>query len=60
MTLLQRRLERPWSFSGLATMVRIMPMYYINLDTFFEKPDADLKSMLREAAEPPPNEAVEE
>jgi hypothetical protein len=60
MTLLQRRLERPWSFSGLATMVRIVLMYYINLDTFFEKPDEDLKRMLQEASEPPPNEAVEE
>jgi hypothetical protein len=35
MTMLQRRLERPWSFSGLATIVRIVLMYYINLDTFF-------------------------
>jgi hypothetical protein len=59
-TMLQRRLERPWSFSGLATMVRIVLMYYINLETFFEKPDEDLKRMLLEAAEPPPNEAVEE
>ena len=42
-TMLQRRLERQWSFSGLATMVRIVLMYYINLNTFFEKPDEDLK-----------------
>ncbi len=60
MTLLQRRLERPWSFSGLATMVRIVLMYYINMDTFFEKPDEDLKKMLKEAAEQPPKEAVGE
>jgi hypothetical protein len=59
-TMLQRRLERPWSFSGLATMVRIVLMYYINLETFFEKPDEDLKRMLRDASEPPPNEAAEE
>lgn len=56
MSLLQRRLERPWSFSGLATMVRIVLMYYINLDKFFEKPDEDLKKLLIEAAESPPNE----
>ncbi len=56
MTMLQRRLERPWSFSGLATMVRIVLMYYINLNSFFEKPDDDLKRMLKEAAEPPPDE----
>ena len=54
MTLLQKRLTRPWSFSGLATMVRIVLMYYINLNTFFEKPDEDLKQILQEAAEAPP------
>ena len=56
MTLLQKRLTRPWSFSGLATMVRIVLMYYINMDTFFEKPDEDLKMMLVRMAETPPNE----
>lgn len=54
MTLLQKRLTRPWSFSGLATMVRIVLMYYINLNSFFEKPDEDLKLMLQELAEEPP------
>ncbi len=54
MTLLQRRLDRPWSFSGLATMIRIVLMYYINLNAFFEKPDEDLKKLLLEAAESPP------
>ena len=54
MTLLQKRLTRHWSFSGLATMVRIVLMYYINLNTFFEKPDEDLKIMLQELAEAPP------
>ena len=53
-TLLQKRLTRPWSFSGLATMVRIVLMYYINLNTFFEKPDEDFKRILLETAEPPP------
>ena len=56
MTLLQNRLERHWSFSGLVTMMRIVLMYYINLNTFFEKPDEDMKKMLLEAAEPPPEE----
>ena len=56
MTLLQRRLKRPWSFSGLATMVRIVLMYYINLNTFFESPDEDLKKILQETAESPPLE----
>ena len=56
-TLLQQRLERRWSFSGLATMVRIVLMYYINLDTFFESPDEDLKKLLKMSAESPPTDA---
>lgn len=54
LSLLQSSLQRHWSFSGLATMVRIILMYYINLESFFNRPDADLKIMLAEAAEPPP------
>ena len=56
MTLLQKRLTRPWSFSGLATMVRIVLMYYINMDTFFERPDEDLKLLLKQTAEEPREE----
>jgi len=56
LSLLQSSLSRPWSFSGLATMVRIVMMYYLNLETFFNQPDADLKIMLSEAAESPPEE----
>lgn len=59
LTLLQRRFSRSWSFSGLATMVRIVFMYYINLDTFLECPDKELKLMLQEASEPPPNDCGE-
>ena len=55
MTLLQNSLNRRWSFSGLATMVRIVLMYYINLNTFFESPEEDLKRMLEECAESPPD-----
>mgnify|MGYP004449115025 FL=1 len=54
LTLLQKQLTRPWSFSGLATMVRVVLMDYINLDTFLEAPDADLIRMLEAAAESPP------
>ena len=32
LSLLQSSLERRWSFSGLATMVRIVLMYYLNLE----------------------------
>jgi len=53
LTLLQRSLKRSWSFSGLATMVRIVMMYYINLNTFFEQPEEDLKQLLMQASEAP-------
>ncbi len=29
-------------------------MYYINLETFFNQPDADLKIMFAQASESPP------
>ena len=55
LSLLQSSLERRWSFSGLATMVRIVLMEYLNMDTFFNMPDADMKLMLEEVAEAPPD-----
>ena len=62
LSLLQSSLERNWSFSGLATMVRIVLMYYLNLQTFFNQPDADLKIMLAEASEeaPPGDASIEQ
>ena len=56
LSLLQSSLQRSWSFSGLATMVRISLMYYLNIYTFFNKPEEDLRQMLIEAAESPPKE----
>ena len=55
LSVLQSSLTRRWSFSGLATMVRIVMMYYLNLEKFFNQPDADLKMMLAEASEAPPD-----
>ena len=54
LSVLQSKLERRWSFSGLATIVRIVLMYYLNLEKFLNQPDADLKIMLAEASESPP------
>ena len=54
LSVLQSTLTRRWSFSGLATMVRIVLMYYLNLENFFNNPEADLKRMLVEATYPPP------
>ena len=53
-SVLQSILNRRWSFSGLATIVRIVLMYYLNLEKFLNQPDADLKIMLAEASESPP------
>ena len=58
LSLLQSSLERRWSFSGLATMVRIVLMYYLNLEKFFNQPDADLNYMLAEVSESPPQESI--
>ena len=55
LSLLQISLKRRWSFSGLATMVRIVMMEYLNMNNFFNMPDADMKMMLDNAAESPPN-----
>ena len=54
LSVLQASLERHWSFSGLATIVRIMLMYYINLEKFLNNPYRDLEIMLSEATESPP------
>ena len=56
LSVLQRTLQRRWSFSGLATIVRIVLMYYLNLEKFLNQPDADLNSMLIEASESPPED----
>ena len=55
LSLLQISLKRRWSFSGLATMVRIVMMEYLNMNNCFNMPDADMKMMLENAAESPPN-----
>lgn len=58
LSVLQSTLQRHWNFSGLATMVRIVLMYYLHLEKFLNQPDADLNNMLAEASEPPP-ESIE-
>ena len=58
---LQKHIKRKWSFSGLATMVRIMLMYYVNLYTFLEDPEKDWAKLLLEAESdpnPPPEELL--
>ena len=51
LSVLQSKLKRRWIFSGLATIVRIVLMYYLDLEKFLNQPDADLNIMLAEASE---------
>ena len=52
---LQKWIKRNWSFSNLATMVRIMLMNYIDCYSFFEHPEKDWLKILDTHDNPPPN-----
>ena len=49
---IQKRIKRTWSFSRLATMFRIMLMYYVNYYTFFEEPGKDWLAILQNDESP--------
>ena len=51
---MQKRIRRTWSFSNLATMFRIMLMYYVNSYTFFEEPEKDWAKILENLQLQPP------
>ena len=51
---LQKRIRRTWSFSGLATMVRLMLMYYVNCYTFLEDPEKNWAKKVAESSMSPP------
>ena len=51
---MQKRIKRNWSFSSLATMFRIMLMYYVNCYTFFEDPEKDWTKILEDCELQPP------
>lgn len=44
--IMKRKLIRSWSFSGLATMIRITLMYYANFYSLFNHPEKDWKTLL--------------
>ena len=56
LTLLMKGVKHHWSFSGLATMVRITLMYYIDVLGFLEHPEKDWEVALEQAASDPPGE----
>lgn len=51
---MQRGLTRSWSFSGLATMVRINLMYYVDFYSMFNHPEKDWEIILENASDKPP------
>lgn len=53
LTLLKRNVKRNWSFSNLATMVRILLMHYINYRSYFENPDKERFLMIKRGLAPP-------
>ena len=51
---IQKRVKnKSWSFSGLATIIRITLMYYINCYTFLEEPEKDWNKILEDEKSPP-------
>lgn len=50
---MQKRLTRSWSFSGLATMVRITLMYYVDFYSLFNHPEKDWEASLEAASDRP-------
>ena len=54
LTLMRKGLTRSWSFSGLATMMRIMLMYYVDFYSLFNHPERDWEAILKAASEEPP------
>ena len=55
---MQKGLKRRWSFSGLATMVRITLMYYVDIQSLFNNPEKEWEIILAEASGAPPEPSL--
>ena len=55
---MQKGLTRQWSFSGLATMVRITLMYYVDFYSLFNNPEKDWEILLGKASDAPPTPSL--
>lgn len=44
--IMKKGLTHPWSFSGLATMIRITLMYYVDFYSLFNHPEKDWETLL--------------
>lgn len=51
-------LKRQWSFSGLAAMVRITLMYYIDSHSLFNNPEKEWEIILSETSGSPPEPSL--
>ena len=51
---MQKRLTRSWSFSWLASLVRIVLMYYVDFYSLFNNPEKDWENMRILDENPPP------
>ena len=55
---MRKGLTRQWSFSGLATMVRITLMYYVDFHSLFNNPEKEWEIILSEASGAPPEPSL--
>lgn len=58
LTILQRGLVKSWSFSNLATIIRIVLMEYIDFYSFFNNPEKDWQRLQSVMAESPPEPSL--
>ena len=54
LTIMRKQLKRKWSFSNLATVVRILLMCYVNFYAFFEQPEKRWETVLSNRSPGPP------
>ncbi|MFI3316812.1 MAG: IS4 family transposase, partial [Rikenellaceae bacterium] len=54
LTIIKRQVKRRWSFSNMATMIRQMLMYYIDLYKYLEDPEKSWLSINTQRAKSPP------
>lgn len=53
LTILKKKIKRPWAFSNLATIVRLILMNYYDLYSFLEKPENDWLNIVENEEEIP-------
>jgi sorbitol-specific phosphotransferase system component IIC len=52
-TIVKKRVKRPWSFSNLVTIIRQTLMYYINVYAFCENPEKAWLSKIKQREKKP-------